>query len=299
MFQERVLSVYFYLVTFTGIFPISLRNGKNIISTKFDKKSCIFAYIFNISIALINFIFMCNFRFEIEGDTAQGMGFIEENLVFFTYIFVQTWFFSYKSKTFYIVNTIFKNNLKFYGHITSKQFSLNLKIFLMCNLIYHLYAFGYFVLNIIIFDFTFESLFSFISRSVNYFVSSLVLSFYTSLIENIENILIKINKRLSFLISKNKSDFYVFYKIHEILKVRDNLLTICRTEISFVFGVPFILMTMLVFIVLSHEISLALWIFDNESFFLGMILTDIYFLIGLIIHVRVFSCNNLWKEVSF
>lgn len=294
MLPERALSGYFRLLTFTGILPISLNSENKIISTKFNRKACFLAYICNNILIIIILIYTSNFNFNIEGETVQGMSFIEENLICCFRAILQNWFFFKKKQTFNIVKIILKNNIK--KLIVPDIFSKDLKIFIFCNFVYHLYCFGILVSIIFHSHLIFEYFLTIISHSLNYLIGSLILSFYTCLILNIQNNLSELNKRLDLLIMNNFVEKSSFYEIQEILKIRNNLLTLCQTEICSIFGVPIILITILGFLLLVHEISISIWIFTGKLIY-GILISNCYTLIGLVVHLRAFYCNQLRKEV--
>lgn len=296
MLPERALSGYFRLLTFTGVLPISLQNGNNIVSTNFDKKLCFLAFFINNILILIVFIYISNFQYNIEGETVQDMNVLEENLMCLIHILIQTWFFFHNKQLFDIVNKIFKINAKLYKNFASKHFISNFKIFVIYNLVYHFYSLGIFTIVIINSHFLFESFLTIISHDINFLLSSLILSFYTCLIEKIQYDLFEINNKLDLFHRFDKS---VYFEIQELLKIRNCLLKVCKIELSSIFGIPIILITIMSFLLVVHEFSLSLWIFNGsvQDLFLGVFIENVYNWIGYIVFMRAFSCNRLRNEV--
>lgn len=304
MLPKGTLSVFFKLLTFSGVLPISCSNKSEIISTKFDEKSCFLCYFLINILVLIIFLLMLNFRYEEEGQTIQNMTLIQETLVCILHIFTHSWYFFNRKTVFNIIKNIFDYKIKCNDNFYLKELKYNFQIFFACNFAFNFNSFAILTFLSIKFRmYILESFISMLSHQINYFVSSLILSFYSCLISKIQNIFFEINKRLELIMSVENFHQKYYFEFYELLQIRNNFLVLCEKDISFYFGFPFIFLYSFALFPTAHIIAIFIWREkDNETLLLfisNFILNSYYLIPNLIIHIRAFECNRLKREVRF
>lgn len=300
MFLEGALAGYFRLLTFTGILPISIKKNK-IVSTKFDKCWCaLSAFSINLIIFFI-LIFTTTFDYYEEAETIQDMTLIQEYLACVTHNLTHIWLFCNRQILLKVIKTVLTSKLLFKNDISRKIFQINFIIFLSCNFAYHLNSFVVYIYLLHEVDdqrYLIETFLALASHETNFFVASIILSFYTCLVKQIENNLFEINEKLLFQIKNIKLNYF---EIQELLRIRNNLLELCKKDISKCFGIPFTWMSLFALLPPAHIISIFFWVYKYDgsviNFIFNLTISTYYILPSLIVHIRGFSCNNLRKEV--
>lgn len=302
MVPRSSLSRYFKLLVLTGVLSVSLKNGNQIVSSRVNKRLCFLSFILINSLQVIASYLLYRADSNEYSATSQEIEHMQKLSGCYIHILTHTWMYFHQTELLTIVKMITTCHMKFSS--TSREVQRNYRIFVAYNVFYLLN--GSILMLVIGFEYNFEILGSIsaavISLEINFLVSTLILSFYSSLVSEVQRIVEQINGRLEKMVVRGETSQRNHFEIHELLKIRNELLVLCVKDISFCLGVPLILISVFVLLSVAHITITCLWNFNLNMTWIGIALNlggNFYLIIPkMLLYVRVFGCNRLRNEVS-
>lgn len=310
MSVERGLIIYFRLLLYLGIVPISINKLVSIVSNKYDRKIHYTMFLINQIISSSLFVYGKIINWSNQPSISVSNGSIPNNLEELisgiVNISITLWMFFHRDENVKIIQEIIKlrNKRKYKNKVIGR----NLKI-----LFFSIYLFSFVNLVYCWIHYEFQMHFLIKSKTLlvieyNIIYTNIMIieSFYTFLILEIMNNFEIENSNLEKICS-NILDTNIFEISKTILAIIDSrklILNICSTHLSVIYGFVILLSSFIMLIDISHIIFYVIWILENFEMLTNLniftiVLTSINWLAGKwIIFVLSFTCNNVRKQVS-
>lgn len=302
----REWSLYFKVLTYSGVLPVSLSKNNREVSTLGNKRCCLASFCCqNLFQSLVLYLTVTDLVHYMDVQkTYKDMQVFQLSAVCITHFLIHTWIFSQKTEIFKILSLVITKSTEV-RDIAGKNFRFlrNLNIFYHVN--------GALIEGIISFmvsEFHLNNILFLVSVSLNFVLSTLVLSFLSTLVEVIEDVLRKSNQRLEVIVfyleTNNKSYRRYFFELMDILKTRNDLLLLCSSNISRCFGIPIIFISMFVLITVAHVPMFFAWsmnLKDSFAWIPFLLATEIstYMIVPKILIFRKVFSFNLRIQVRF
>lgn len=249
----REWSLFFKVLTYSGVFPVSFSKHDRIISSPRNKIVCRASFCCQNLIQVAVFYITANKYFEniTYEHTYRGMQILQLYSSCITHLLAHTWIFSQKNEILKILLLVIAKTSS-----TKSIVLKNFKTFQNWNIFYHVNSVLIEVtISILMSKVTYQNIIFLLSSSCHFLLSTLVLTFFTTLVELIEDILRKSNQRLEVIVLQmetSKSCGSQFFELMDIMKTRNDLLLLCSSNISRIFGISLIFISAYVLICVAH-----------------------------------------------
>lgn len=301
MLVVREWSVFFKLLTFIGVLPISISKNNRIVSTKSNKIACWISFCSQNLAQTVALYFTASNLFDYLSveKTYKDMQVLQDCSSCIIHFVVHTWIFTQKPELLKILLLVITKRAN------SEIVLRNLRTFRNFNVFYHV---GGVIIDLLVSflmsKFAFESITILISNSINFLLSSLILMLFTTIVELIEDVLRKSNQRLEVIVFHVErchcsKDYY--FELMDILKTRNDLLSLCSFNISRCFGVPLIFISIFLLICVSHVPIFLIWSLRNTFSWITFVVASgisIYMVVPKIVVFKMVFSFNLRIQVS-
>lgn len=313
---EKGWSVYFRMLIYYGILPISLSKEGHVVSTTANRKVYYRMFIV-IQTLIVSFFVYGKMRYWSDplggyGSTGQSFEFLEEITSGIIHIILHSWMFFSRGDNLKLVKNLWECDRKAV-HLVVKECNHTFR-----NCIIASSCLVFFYMNVLIIclsyykfkvDFLFEPrTIIMMEYIVNFTHATLIISFYTCLVWKVRTILERVNKSfeniarsLNFSPSSESS---VYMEMKELFTIRNKVLVVCACRISSIYGFANLLVSAFMLMDMTHVPYYLVYRLEQEDFstwknIIYSIQTSVFYIAPkIVVFVLTFTCNNLEYEVS-
>lgn len=312
---EKGWSIYFHLLTWLGLLPISLSDSGTIESSAVNRK-VYYRMLIVFQIITVFFLIYGKVKYwksplENYGPTGQYFEFSELIIYLVVQFIIYIWMLCSMEWHLSTIKSILEVDFKTI-HLRKqdeKNHTLrNLKILSICV------SFHWINSTLLSAEYnSFSADFLIETRSVimieyemNFTQGAVIISFYTALVWKVRTILERVNRRVEEMVEVKKHfSITLSREIVSLLNLRNDILQVCVMDLSVIHGFAILLNSVLFLINLTHLTYYFIWRMERNNsldrFQLSYTFqSSVLWLAPIVLNfVLAFTCNNIGKEVSF